>query len=130
MKTLTLSIKQKYFDEIVAGTKTVETREIRHNTFDRYCRYVCDGKEYRAKDYAEDHIPCEFDVEPIKYDAIKLLTGAYEGKRPYIVVEVLGADIFVLRDENEEPVRYEVDGKVYVAAEIDYKLGKILEKSL
>ena len=36
MNVLTLSIKQKFFDEILAGNKTQEFREIRPNTSQKY----------------------------------------------------------------------------------------------
>jgi len=129
MNVLTLSIKQKYFDEIIAGTKTVETREIRPNNFKRYCRYLHDGKEYiNAEDIPEDDK--SIDVIPVKYDALKLLTGEYRGKRPYVVVEVKNAQVAFLDDEDGKEIVYEVDGKEYLAAVIDYELGKIIEKSV
>ena len=75
MNILTLSIKQKYFDEILAGKKTHEYREIRPTNAKKYITYLCGGKEYPA----DAELPEEGEVElkPIKYDAIKLLTGAY-----------------------------------------------------
>jgi hypothetical protein len=128
MNVLTLSIKQKYFDEIVAGTKKKEYREIRPKNFSRYCRYVLDGKEYAQ----DSDLPEGRDWDnfvPVKYDAIKFLTGEYKGKRPYAVVEVKGAEAYILTDENDEPIEYEgSDGKVYVMAEIEYELGNVLER--
>ena len=128
MNILTLSIKQKYFDEIVAGTKKTETREIRPNNFKRYCRYVHDGKEYVDLDDIPDD-ENEIYITTVKYDALKLLTGEYKGKRPYIVVEVEDAEVVFITDESGNEITYEENGKEYVAAEIDYKLGKITEKS-
>ena len=69
MKTLTLSIKQKYFDEILAGKKTHEYREIRLTNAKKYITYLCDGKEYAAD--AELPEEGEVFVQPIKYDAIR-----------------------------------------------------------
>ena len=66
----------------------------------------------------------------IKYDAIKLLTGAYTGKRPYIIVEVKNAEAVILTDENGNDIVYEYQGEEYLAAQIDYTLGKILEKHI
>ncbi len=86
MNILTLSIKQKYFDEILAGKKTHEYREIRPTNAKKYITYLCGGKEYPAN--AELPEEGEIELKPIKYDAIKLLTGAYTGKRPYIIIEV------------------------------------------
>ena len=98
MNILTLSIKQKYFDEILACKKTHEYREIRPTN--------------------------------AKYDAIKLLTGAYTGKRPYIIVEVKNAEAVILTDENGNDIVYEYQGEEYLAAQMDYTLGKILEKHI
>ena len=127
MNILTLSIKQKYFDEILSGKKTKETREIRPTNARKYIKYVCDGKEYDA----DAELPEEGDIviSPIKYDAIKLLTGAYTGKRPYIIIECKSADVYLLTDENGEDIVYEYKGAEYVAAQIEYDLGKIIEKS-
>lgn len=128
MNILTLSIKQKYFDEILAGKKTHEYREIRPTNAKKYITYLCGGKEYPA----DAELPKEGEVElkPIKYDAIKLLTGAYTGKRPYIIVEVKAAEAVILTDENGNDIVYEHQGEEYLAAQMDYTLGKILEKHI
>lgn len=129
MKVLTLSIKQKYFDEIVAGTKKNEYREITPRNARKYITYVADdGTEYKADEDLPEGI--EVDAVPIKYDAIKLLTGAYKGKRPYIIVEVLGADVELAVDEEDgEYIVYEYEGEEYYASRINYTLGKIIERS-
>ena len=67
---------------------------------------------------------------PIKYDAIKLLTGAYTGKRPYIIVEIKNAEPSILTDENGEDIVYEYNGQEYLLAQIVYDLGEILEENL
>lgn len=125
MKVLTLSIKQTYFDEIKAGTKKTETREIKPSTADKYLEYFFEGKQYKGKQITNDMEGVE--AVPIKYDAIKFLTGAYTGTRPSMLVEVTGEDVYILTDENNEEVVYEVNGIEYIAAEIEYKLGRILE---
>lgn len=128
MKILTLSIKQKYFDEILTGKKTHEYREIRPTNAKKYITYLCGGKEYKV----DEELPEEGEVElkPIQYDAIKLLTGEYKGKRPYIIVEVKAAEAVILTDENGEDITYEYQGEEYLAAQIDYTLGKVLEKHI
>ena len=128
MNILTLSIKQKYFDEILAGTKTHEYREIRPTNAKKYITYLCNGKEYKA----DEELPEEGEIElkPIKYDAIKLLTGAYTGKRPYIIVEVKNAEAVILTDEEGNDVVYEYQGEEYLASQMDYTLGKVLEKHI
>jgi hypothetical protein len=128
MNILTLSVKQIYFDEILAGKKTHEYREIRPTNAKKYITYLCGGKEYKV----DEELPEEGDVElnPIKYDAIKLLTGAYSGKRPYIIIEVKKAEAIILTDDNGEDIIYEYKGEEYLAAQMDYTLGEVLEKHI
>jgi len=129
MNILTLSIKQKYFDEILAGTKKTETREVRPNNFKRYCRYLYEGIEYINIDEIPGDDPVG--IIPLKYDALKLITGAYNlPKRPYMIVEVEDAETFDIVDEDGNNRIYEVDGKEYAMVDIDYHLGKILEVEL
>lgn len=128
MKILTLSIKQKYFDEILSGKKTTETREIRPQNAKKYIKYICDGKEY--EDSTELPEEGNIDIVPVKYDAIKLLTGAYIEKRPYIIVECKDAKVYLLTDEDGNDIIYEYNGEEYIAAQIEYSLGSIIEKSL
>lgn len=61
MNILTLSIKQKYFDEILAGKKTHEYREIRPTNAKKYITYLCGGKEYPA----DAELPEEGEVDLI-----------------------------------------------------------------
>ena len=104
MKILTLSIKQKYFDEILSGKKTVETREIRPTNAKKYIKYECNGKEYDA----DEDLPEEGDID----------------------VKRKGAKVFFLTDENDNDITYEYKGETYIASQIEYNLGKVLEKSL
>lgn len=131
MKVLTLSIKQKWFDEIVAGKKTQEFREIRPSNSHKYIRYVLNGREYKNPEDmpSEEDEPGEVTLSSVKYDAIKFLTGEYKGKRPYIVVEVKSEEIQILTDENDKEIELEEKGVKYIAAQIVYNLGKIIEKS-
>jgi len=131
-KILALSIKRKFFDEILEGTKKVETRELRPNSKIRYIEYVNPetGKTYNDDIEAEmagENLE-KLEVRPVRYDALKLLTGAYNVKpRPYIIVAIKKAEIVVLTDEYDEPFEYEYKGNKYVAAVIDYHLGEIIE---
>lgn len=120
MEILTLSIKQKFFDEILAGTKKQEFREIRPNSQSKYCELDEEG-------YVKE---IEGVLLPRKYDAIKFLTGEYKGKRPFIVVEVKNAKIELFEDENHELVTYTYQGEQYIAAQVVYDLGQVLEKHI
>jgi hypothetical protein len=134
MKVLTLSIRQKFFDQILAGEKKVETRAITPKNSNKYGVYVVEGKKYsKYSDIPEsilqdENIEITFDL--IKYDALKLLTGEYKDKRPYIIVEVIDSQMFFEEGESGEPIEYEVDGKTYTMTTIDYHLGNIIEKQL
>ena len=63
-------------------------------------------------------------------EVVNLLTGEYKGKRPYIIVECKGAKVYFLTDENGDDITYEYQGETYIASQIEYSLGKVLEKSL
>ena len=126
MEILTLSIKQIYFDEIRSGQKKDEYREIRPNNAGRYIRYIADGQVYhRGEDIPESTI--DVIVEPRKYDAIKFLTGAYSGVRPSMLVELLHAEVQIFTDEEDNNIICEFEGKPYLAAQIVYQLGRIIE---
>ena len=56
--------------------------------------------------------------------------ASYTGKRPYIIVEVKNAEAVILTDENGNDIVYEYQGEEYLAAQMDYTLGKILEKHI
>lgn len=131
MKVLTLSIKQKWFDEIISGIKTQEFREIRPSNSSKYIRYVLNGKEYIDPDDmpSEDEEPGEVTLSVVKYDAIKFLTGAYKGKRPFAIVAVESAEIEILTDENDKEIELEENGINYIAAQMVYHLGEVIEKS-
>lgn len=136
MKILNLIIKQKYFDEILAGTKTEEYREVRPTTFKKYLRYVVCGEEFadlddvpdepKYNDYLDEN---GFAVEPIKYDALRLFVG-YNKKRDSMLVEVKDSILEYLVDENEQPIFYEYKGNQYVMSQMAYQLGKIIETDI
>lgn len=132
MKVLNLIIKQKWFDEILAGRKTEEYREVRPTTFKKYLKYVVNDKVYDSLDDPElAHLngDFDFDVDVIEYDAIRFYVG-YNKDRDSALVEVKDAFITFLTDENGEDLTYEYKGDIYVEAEMTYVLGKILESNV
>ena len=133
MKTLTLHLKRVFFDEILAGTKTHEYRDILPGNQRRFIRYVLNGKEYTSLQEmpSEEEEPGEVDVIPVQYDCIKFMTGANAGGRPYIVVEVKDAEVVFLTDEEGKDLILvdEENNLEYIAAQMDYTLGNILERS-
>ncbi len=88
MKVLTLNIKKIYFDEIIKGEKTVEFRELKQTTINRYT-YIdeADSKRYLRR-----------------YDALRLFVG-YSKNRESAIVEVINITY------NEGVVEYHL-GKV------------------
>lgn len=119
-KVLTLIIKQKYFDEILAGTKTKEYREIKYTTLRKLVQ--TDGGDGVLLDENENPIP-------LHYDALLLFVG-YRPDRDSALVEVLGAENERFKDENGEDI-FVVDeyGKFY-PSQIAYSLGRVIEKDV
>jgi hypothetical protein len=77
---------------------------------------------------------CDFDengelLGARHYDNIKLFTGAYTVERPFMIIDVEKAEIVIVGDENSEEIMCEEEGQEIIAADIDYYLGNILEKS-
>ena len=118
MKTLQLIIKQKFFDEIIAGIKKQEFRECKPTTYKKY--FEVDDKGYCIMENDE--------FIPQKYDAIRFYVG-YNPDRATALVEVTGAYIEFFEDENHDLIEYEYKGRYYVASQIVYNLGKVLEKN-
>lgn len=129
MKTLTLSIKQTYFDQILTGKKTIETREIRQTNASRYVTFIDlnTHKEYKNWRDIPDGVG-DIHIKPIDYDAIHLLGGACKGKRPSCLVAINEAEVLFLVDENEEQIYLDEKGLEFPAMCIDYFLGAVLEK--
>lgn len=132
MKILTLIIKQKWFDAILSGEKKIETREVRP-TNTKYISYRDNntGKVYKKdSDVPESAWDSEKGVDTVinHYDAIQFWVG-YETNRPGALVEVKGAELVdVCDEETKEPIVYEHNGNEYTMTEIDYHLGKVIEK--
>ena len=132
-KAIYLQMVDRLCDEILAGTKTHEYRDILPGNQRRFIRYVLNGKEYSSLQEmpSEEEEPGEVDVIPVQYDCIKFMTGANAGGRPYIVVEVKDAEVVFLTDEEGKDLILvdEENNLEYIAAQMDYTLGNILERS-
>nr|DAQ35913.1 MAG TPA: ASCH domain protein [Caudoviricetes sp.] len=119
MEILTLIIKQKFFDEILQGKKKQEFREIRPNTQKKYCQLDAEG--YCVEKYGE--------LQPKHYDAIRFLVG-YNKDRASALVEVKDAKIELFEDENHNLIEYKYQGETYLAAQVVYDLGRVIEKNV
>lgn len=98
-EVLTLIIKKKYFDQIIAGTKKQEFREIKPSTERKYIEFDSDG--YPVEDENGNTIP-------LHYDYILLYVG-YSPDREAAIVECTGASTQILIDEENEPIFYFID---------------------
>ncbi len=125
-KILTLIIKKEYFDAIRSGEKKTETREIRPNTAHKYIEYFNPATGETYKDTAQIPEGADLDARPLSYDAIRFCAGRDKDSET-MLVKVESSEIFVLQDEAGEDVIYEYKGEKYVAAQIDYTLGDIIE---
>ena len=132
MKILTYIIKKQWFDTILSGEKTVKTREVRP-TNTKYISYRDNntGRMYKKDtDVPESAWDSDKGVDTVvnSYDAIRFWVG-FVSNRTGAQVVVKGAELVEIRDEEtKEPIDYEYEGNLYTALEIDYFLGKIIEK--
>ena len=123
--TLYLPIKQIFFDQIIAGTKKEEYREIKEGiTANRYLlkdkngKYVLNpdvtqpDKEYFIDDYNNGNFP--FIPKPYKY--LYLAVG-YSKERDTALVEVDGFRF----------IPNMIRGNLYAFWQIAFHLGKIIE---
>jgi len=131
---LTLTVKPEQLAEVVSGEKTTITREIRPQTSQKYIEYFAKSdpsKVYKTYDEVPDEV--EIDVRPLKYDALRLKTADKSGS-PEVVVAVKEAEIFILTEEDDKGNTYarvyKYKGKEYVSAQIDYKLGAIIDSNV
>ena len=98
-KVLTLIIKQQYFDEIIAGTKKQESREIKPSTERKYLLFDEDGSPIEDENR---------NSMPIQYDALLLYVG-YKPDREAALIEVESAETALYIDDNNEPIFYFID---------------------
>lgn len=122
MRTLKLIIKQRFFDEIIKGTKKQEFREVKPTTIKRLVQLDKDGFEIEDENG---------NAIPIQYDVLQLYVG-YAKNRASALVEVKSAYCEIITDEKGEPIIYEhgTDKKgnplTWVVEQVVYNLGKVL----
>ena len=114
---ITLILKQKYFNAILAGRKVQEFREVRPTTYKRLILHDADGFDIEDENGM---------AQPIHYDAILFYAG-YNTNRDSALVEVKDAYVQYFVDENDKIIEYQADDGVYwQASQVVYNLGKIL----
>ncbi len=151
--TLYLPIKQKYFDEIIAGTKTKEYREIKDTTFKKYLEIEThpDGVVIYFDDelasvetiekYSNDPMIWNNGVYPYyakDYKFLDLRVG-YAKDRDTAIVEVKNITFEPAKTKEGKIARFdwsEADGIIFnengefCVWQVVYHLGKIVEKDL
>lgn len=118
---VTYIIKQHYFDEILAGRKKKEYRELKATTLKKLVKLDKNGD--MQLDENENAIP-------IHYDAMLLFVG-YQKVRDSALVEITGEKEEMFLDEKGEEV-YEVleDVSRFYPSQIAYDLGRVLCKEV
>ena len=118
MRTLKLSIKQKYLDAIKDGRKVQEFREIRPNNVKKYLQL--DENGFEKEDENANAIP-------IQYDEI-LFTSKETGDTAR--VEIVASRSEIMIDEHGQAIEYEYGGQIWVVERVVYDLGKIIEHTV
>lgn len=115
--TLYLNIKQEYFDQIMAGTKTQEFREVKPTTIKKLLQLDANGFEI------EDE---EGNSQPIHYNAIHFRVGMNK-VADEAIVEVKGEHVEVLEFLVNEDGQYLTDdngGLILYDEEFEAKFGE------
>lgn len=107
MKTLHLTLKAHYFNEILQGKKTEEYREIKWYWIRRFFTYhgwnrdecmsdelIDDLRSLPKNHHSFSDLLDDFDFKIAKYDTITFKNG-YSKNAPTMVVEFLGLDVGV-----------------------------------
>lgn len=151
--TLYLTIKQVFFDQIIAGTKKEEYREIKETTYKKYIETDEDGNVFfddnliseskLGEYYAEDSLNIYNDgVCPLlpKTNLFYLnLAVGYNKVRDTALVEVIDISFEIAKDNSGNEVRFNIDDSGNVVFVPDGKLcewiavlhlGNIVEKNI
>lgn len=151
--TLYLTIKQVFFDQIIAGTKKEEYREIKETTYKKYIETDEDGNVFfddnliseskLGEYYAEDSLYIYNDgVCPLlpKTNLFYLnLAVGYNKVRDTALVEVIDISFEIAKDNSGNEVRFNIDDSGKVVFVTDGKLcewiavlhlGNIVEKNI
>lgn len=120
-KIITFIIKQHWFDEILAGRKKKEYRELKATNVKKLVKLRGDGE--LILDENENAIP-------IHYDAMLLFVG-YSKVRDSALVEITGEkEEMYLNEKGEEIFEVLEDGTRFYPSQIVYDLGQVLSKEV
>lgn len=149
--TLNLIIKQIYFDLIVSGEKTMEYREIKDSTFNKYLDYSKEEGFLILEDLLKGDIEDidiymynggEYPFIPKNYEYIQFTVG-YAKNRDTMLIEVEDISFEIAKDTQGRQIRFnwnqeeEQEGEEsgiiadpegnFALWQIVYHLGKIIE---
>lgn len=149
--TLYLTIKQVYFDQIMAGTKKEEYREISPNTAKKYIEYDETGYPFVDEFYTDDDLDwygdeilmaCKDGVFPFEFKkSIKYLNLAvgYNKVRDTAIVEVTDITPMIGKNPKGQEIRFDFDEEgntvmnpngQFCMWQAVFHLGKIVEKKI
>ena len=149
--SLYLTIKQVYFDQIVAGTKTEEYREISPNTYKKYLQCDSDGYPLIADFIADEELDfygpdwimaCKDGKFPFFFRTdiqfLNLAVG-YSKVRDTATVEVTDITPLIAVGKNGREMRMDLDANDNFVADPKgrfcmwqavFHLGKVVEKNI
>lgn len=144
--TLYLTIKQVFFEEIIAGTKKEEYREIKDTTYKKYLEVDEDSVPYYDQSKADADNPLLGDLciwnggvypyigkESLEY--LSLAVG-YHKERDTAIVEITDITFEPALNQFDRPARFTDDGKGNVKPDENgdlcfwiavFHLGKVIE---
>ncbi len=149
--SLYLTIKQVYFDQIVAGTKTEEYREISPNTYKKYLQCDSDGYPLIADFITDDDrdfygpdwiMACKDGKFPFFFRTdiqyLNLAVG-YNKVRDTATVEVTDITPLIAKNPKGAELRFDIDEKGglqpnpqgrFCMWQAVFHLGKVVEKNI
>lgn len=147
--TLYLTIKQTYFDQIMAGTKKEEYREIKKTTYKKYLEVNKSGCPYYYNDLISDEEIKNYSLDDaifiynngncplVPKQSIRYLNLAvgYNKVRDTALVQVTDITFETLKDENGNEIRFNPDGNPAADGVLTFwvavfHLGEVVEKNI
>ncbi|MCQ2110182.1 MAG: ASCH domain-containing protein [Bacteroidaceae bacterium] len=144
-----LTIKQTYFDQIIAGTKKEEYREIKETTYKKYLEVNESGCPYAYTSLISDEDFQKYDLQDEIYiynngkcplvpkQSIKYLNLAvgYNKVRDTALVQVTDITFETLKEKNGDEIRFNPDGKPATDGVLTFwvavfHLGEVVEKNI
>ena len=123
--TLYLTIKQTFFDQIIAGTKKEEYREIKPTTYKKYLDVDEDGVPYFDDEKIDPNDPLAADICAYNNGVFPLypkenlhflrLAVGYAKERDEMTVEVESITFEPMKDEGGKVLRFHDDGEQWLA---------------